>query len=315
METIIPDATLMEQVIKNLPSIVMLTNEEGVIYCVNNLFYNQLGFKNNEHADLPITTINPYFSVNAWKKHWLKLERKKIHEYKAVFRNEAGKYFHVNVIDQFFSNNGKSVIYSIVTTEHFSMKYDGISAHTEKIMKAGGWKIDFVEDTFTVSNELYNIFPNSTKADLHPDRIYRFFKKENLFKELYNKVRFEGMPINTILETKESPSRYLVLMANAETQNGKAINAVGVFRDITADIVKNRQLKLYKNIIDNAIDLIYVYNRAGKLVQYSNSVPEKLGYSRNELDSFSIFDLDSHIKEPWWDNHFNEIISKHKRIC
>jgi PAS domain S-box-containing protein len=46
------------------------------------------------------------------------------------------------------------------------------------------------------------------------------------------------------------------------------------------------------------------------LLHYSDSVANQLGYNPTELDSFSIFDLDSNVTTDWWETHFDEIKAK-----
>jgi PAS domain S-box-containing protein len=96
----------------------------------------------------------------------------------------------------------------------------------------------------------------------------------------------------------------------AELKGKKVYKIIGVYQDVTLQKTKENALQLYKEIIDNAEDMIYVYNRNGTIIHYSNCVIKQLGFSKKKLDSSSIFNLDSAVTPEWWASHFDEIVTK-----
>lgn len=62
--------------------------------------------------------------------------------------------------------------------------------------------------------------------------------------------------------------------------------------------------------MDSAKDLVYIYNREGKLLYCNDAVVHELGYTREELKGFFIYDLDGGITPEWWVLHFKEMKEK-----
>lgn len=46
------------------------------------------------------------------------------------------------------------------------------------------------------------------------------------------------------------------------------------------------------------------------MLEFSNSAAATLGYSKKELEDFTIFDIDPEITKDWWKTHFTQIKQK-----
>src|SRR5690606_39941200 len=90
------------------------------------------------------------------------------------------------------------------------------------------------------------------------------------------KVIRKGIAFDEVLETKDSPPTYIRAMANPILKGDKIYKVSGVYQDVTEIKQKENDLTLYKTIIDNAQDLIYVYNDKGDLLHYSESLIDQL---------------------------------------
>ncbi|MGB3150547.1 MAG: sigma 54-interacting transcriptional regulator, partial [Maribacter sp.] len=161
-----------------------------------------------------------------------------------------------------------------------------------------------------VTEEILNIFGTSEKDDILPGKVINFFKEPEKLKILLSNVIRKAASFDEILETSTSPKKYIRAVGKPILKGQKVFKVIGVYQDVTEQQIKERSLRLYKEIIDNAEDLIYVYNRKGNLLHYSESIIEQLGFSKQQLDSFTIFDLDATITPEWWISHFDEIVEK-----
>jgi PAS domain S-box-containing protein len=76
-------------------------------------------------------------------------------------------------------------------------------------------------------------------------------------------------------------------------EEGRAVRIYGTIKDITERKQAEKSLFLFRALIDNSKDIIWMLDSATlRLLDFSESACASLGYSREELLSMSIFDLD-----------------------
>ena len=310
MKEITPEAGLSQKLVEALPYEVMWLDKTGRIIYANNLFFKKMGYALSDLRDLTIFDINPTINEEEWAVHWNKVRKKGIIDFKDTHITRAGKLYEVEVFAQFFSNNGKSCISAIINEITESSFYRNLLGHAERLTKVGGWKLNLQDGSIIVTGEAMHIFGTEDKEEFLPGRIIHRFKDPDGFRELLSGVMRKGQSFDVVLETSETPSRFIRARAQAILKGKKIFKVIGAFQDITDQQEKENELRLYKEIIDNAEDLVYVYDRSGRLLHYSDSVPEKLGIERELLDEYTIFDLDASVTPEWWASHMDEIARK-----
>lgn len=96
--------------------------------------------------------------------------------------------------------------------------------------------------------------------------------------------------------------------------SGKNIGTMGVSRNITELKKAEKQLieseEKYRDIFENATDLIQSVDRDGKILYVNNSWKKTLGYSERELSSKTIFDIIHSDGLIHYKNFFNRIMTK-----
>ena len=184
--------------------------------------------------------------------------------------------------------------------------------NTAHMTNVGGWKLNLQDGSLIVTDETLKIFNSESKEAMLPGNVIHRFKEHQKIKQLLGDVMRNAISFDEILETDEEPKRYLRCLAKPLLKGEKIYKIIGAYQDVTEQKKKENNLKLFEEIINNADDLIYLYNREGKLLHYSDSVVAELGFTRKQLDAFTIYDLDSkyHITKAWWENHFDEITEK-----
>lgn len=73
-------------------------------------------------------------------------------------------------------------------------------------------------------------------------------------------------------------------------------------RDITERKKARRRAEEMAFVVDNSIDAICIYDREAKIRYVNESMCRSLGYSRDELLSMTVFDLDPSVTQEWFDN-------------
>ncbi len=304
------EAFVKEWLVEALPYEIMWMNEEGNIVYANTKFCNRLGYKKTEITKLSIFDINSTATAESWKGHWEIVKKEKVYNFKATHKNKDGKFYEVEIFAQFFSNNRKNLICAVVNDITQSSFYKNLMDNTETIANVGGWKLNLQDGSLIVTTETLKIFKTEDKDDLLPATIIHHFKDAKKVKNLLRGVIRNAAAFDEILETTTQPPRYIRAVLKPILKGDKVYKIIGVYQDVTEQQMKENALQLFKAVIDNAEDLIYVYNRKGELVHYSNSVIKQLGFSKKQLDQFTIFELDTSVKPDWWRDHFDEIVSK-----
>ncbi|WP_422081079.1 sigma 54-interacting transcriptional regulator [Ulvibacterium sp.] len=293
--------------VEELPYEVIWFNEQGQIVYANALFFKRLGYSRSQMGKLSIFNLNPTVTQMEWEKHWRDVGEKKVVNFKDTHKRKDGKLYEVEVFAQFFSNNGKNLISALINDISDSSFYKNLLGHVERMTQVGGWKLNLQDGSLIVTKEALKLFGTADKENLLPGTIIHQFKEPERLKTLLKETMRHAKPYDEILETRENPSRFIRCQGQAILKGEKIFKVIGAYEDVTVQKERENALKLYKEILDNAEDLVYVYNREGKLLHYSNSVAKHLGFSPKELESFFIFDLDSSITKEWWGEHMDDI--------
>lgn len=297
-----------EWLIDELPYEVMWVNEEGELIFANKKLCERLEYEKNDILTLTIFDINPAVTVESWQSHWNIMSVKRVDNFKATHKTKSGSFYEVEIFAQFFSNNGKNLICSILNDISESSFYKKLMNQVEVITCVGGWKYNLQDNSIIATQETYRLFGASDKDDLYPVKLVQYFEDWEYIKMFLTNAMRKAEGFDEIFITKDK--KYIRFIVNPVLKGKKVYELLGVFQDVTSYETRKNALQLHKEILDNAEDLIYVYNRKGDLLYYSNSVVRELGFSKEELDGFSIYDLDDGITPEWWDGHFEEIINK-----
>ena len=304
------DVLVKEWLVETLPYEVIWMTEDGNIVYANTKFCERLGYKKSELVKLSIFDINSTVTTESWKNHWEIVKKENVHNFKGTHKNKQGKFYEVEVNVQFFSNNGKNIVCAIVNDISQSSFYKNLMENTQTIAQVGGWKLNLQDGSLIATTAALKIFNTQDTDDLTPANILHYFKDAEKLKILLRDVMRKASSYDEILETKENPPRYIRAFAKPVLKGKKVYKIIGVYQDVTLQKTKENALQLYKEIIDNAEDMIYVYDRNGTIIHYSNCVIKQLGFSKKKLDSSSIFDLDTAVTPEWWASHFDEIVTK-----
>ncbi|OUR94354.1 hypothetical protein A9Q87_01545 [Flavobacteriales bacterium 34_180_T64] len=304
------ESLVKEWLVEALPYEVMWMNDGGNIVYANTKFCDRLGYKKSEILKLSIFDINSTVTTESWINHWEIVKKEKTHRFKGTHKNKSGKFYEVEVIAQFFSNNGKNIVCAIVNDISESSFYKNLMDNTQTIAHVGGWKLNLQDGSLIATTEALKIFNTEDTRDLTPANILHYFKDSEKVKNLLRGAMKKAASYDEILETKENPPRYIRATAKPVLKGDRVYKIVGVYQDVTQQKTKENALQLYKEIIDNAEDMIYVYNRNGDIIHYSNSLIKQLGFSKKQLSSYNIYDLDPAVTPEWWASHFDEIVTK-----
>ncbi|OIQ22222.1 MAG: hypothetical protein BM557_02260 [Flavobacterium sp. MedPE-SWcel] len=295
------------QLVERLPfEMVWIDIDGNLIYC-NAKFRETIEYNKKECEMLSIPDINITVTPESWKNHWEEVHKKGSLRFNVTHKTKGGKFYEAEVLAQSFSYNGTKFICAIVNDIVVSSFYKKLIDNTQTIANIGGWELNLQDGSILATTGALKIFNTTDSQDLTPSKIVHKFKDSEKFKSLLGKVIRNAHVFDEIFESKASPPRYIRVIAKPVLKGDKIYKVLGIYQDVTETKHKESNLSLYKNIIDNVQDLIYVYNIKGDLLHYSKSLIDKLGFSKKELDKMSMFELDTMVSADFYDAHFENI--------
>ena len=304
------DLQIKSWLMDQLPYEVVWLNSDGGIFYANAKFCKAVGYSKKECSRLTVSDINVTVTPESWKDHWQEVLEKGSVRFKATHKTKGGKFYDVEVYAQHFSYNGKDYLCGIVNEISESSFYKNLIDSTQTIANVGGWELNLHDGSILATPSAITILNAETSEDLTPPKVIHKFKDTDRFRFLLGQVIRKGIAFDELFETRDSQPRHIRAVAKPILKGDKIYKVIGVYQDVTDLKQKENDVTLYKTIIDNAQDLIYVYNDKGDLLHYSNSLINKLGYSKNELNKMNMFDLDTAVTREFFDAHFDLLRSK-----
>src|SRR5690606_21662493 len=293
-----------------LPHEMCWLDEKGNIINANAKFCNALGYSKKECETLSIPDINVTVTPEIWRKHWEEVHTKGNVRFTTIHKTKKGKYYEVEVNAQSFSYDGKKYICAILHELGESGFYKKLIEDTQSMADLGGWELNLYDGSILATPCALEIFNTKNPEDLIPAKIIHKFKDSDKVRALLGQVINKGIAFEELFETNDYPPRYIRAMAKPIEKGDKIYKVLGAYQDVTEFQNRESELDLLSTVIDNAQDLIYVYNEQGDLLYYSESLIPNLGYNKEELDKMDMFDLDPAVTYEFYTAHFDMLKAK-----
>ena len=235
----------------------------------------------------------------------------KIRDYEVVLNpihDTSGKIIGISGISRDISERKKAEESLKLNEERLSLAIQGANA------ALFDWNIETGHAYF--SPEYYQMFgyePGDFPATydswvniIHPDDREKTI--ENLNKQFKNKL--EHFKIEYRVICKDGTEKWILGLAKGNEFDKKGIvtRLIGINLDITRRKALEEKLELTQYSVDKAQDLIFWINSQGKIVYTNETATAKLGYSKKEFQSMTIFnDISPYFDAEKWQDHWNEI--------
>lgn len=301
----------------HMPYEIMWINEQGDIEYINQLLRKKLGFTKKEVLGLNIYDINPRTNPEDWSKHWKEVAEKGTVDFKTIHKRKDGFLYDVEVSAQFFSNNRKKLIFAIVNEITQSSFYRRVLNKAEELVCVGGWKLNFQDNSIIATEQLLEIFGVEEAEDIRPINLIRFFQDPDRFQEMISNALVKAIPFDEVLKVKDARGieKWLRCAGQPILIQDKINKLIGVYQDVSETQENIQSLNLYKEVINQSDDIVFVWSEEGQLLDFSDSAIKQLGFSKEEFERVTIYDLDEDIDEKWWKDHFQDIKErKHFRM-
>ena len=170
---------------------------------------------------------------------------------------------------------------------------------TGQMAKVGGWELDVESQTLSWTEEVYRIHEVDPATHLDVAEAINFYapQAQPLIRAAVQVGIDSGTPWDLELPLITAKGRHIWVRAQgaAERCDGRTVRLYGAFQDITvrkqAEEALQESEKRYREVVENASDIIYSTNRNGRF-EYANAAALRAtGCSYEELTNLSYLDL------------------------
>ena len=168
----------------------------------------------------------------------------------------------------------------------------------QHLAKVGSWELDLLKGDLSWSDEIFHIFEiDKTKFEatyeaflnaIHPDdrdEVNQAYSDSLVDRKPYEISHRLQMSDGTIKYVHETCESYF-------DEEYKPIRSVGTVQDITVQKVISQDLQQFKNILDQTLDCVFIFNAEDMLFYYVNEgAIQQVGYSQGELITMHAYDI------------------------
>jgi len=104
--------------------------------------------------------------------------------------------------------------------------------------------------------------------------------------------------------------RFPIELSLSEVQTGKEKTFIAIIRDITARKQVEKALELTQFSVDKMMDAVYWIDPDARFISVNDAACKTLGYSRAELLTMSVYDIDPEFPPAAWPAHLQELRQK-----
>jgi PAS domain S-box-containing protein len=297
---------------------------DGILTYASESTCKVLGYTRDEMLCMSIYQIDPT-APRPWEEHWQAVKEQGERTFETTHRRKDGTELPVEVSSSFVEYEGKEYLF----------------VFARDITKRREMEASLRLTQFSVDNSASQIFWTGEDGKV-------ISANESMARQLgYTREEMVGLTIYDIDPSAPKPwSQYWEKMKTVEgvrafetfhsTKDGRLIPvevtttflehdgktySCAFANDITARRAMEESLRLTQMSVNKASDQIFWISPQGKFVFVSDSTCEQLGYTREELLTMDIYDIDSTAPRPWqmgWErlkaegSHTNEGIHRTK---
>jgi PAS domain S-box-containing protein len=232
-------------------------------------------------------------------------------------------YGFSNALGHFFKIISFYLIYKAVIVTSLGRPYDILFRNlkqneeslkkTQQIAHIGSWERSFADDDKSVwSDETYRIF-GIAREDY--DGTYDGFlqlvhpRDRESVKKAVDKAYSEKTPFTMEYRIIHADGAERIIRSQGEPQldkKGNVKSLVGTVQDITERKKSEEKLLLTQFSVERAADAIYWVNRDAQFLYVNEQACQSLGYTREELLSMTVMDINPHFDMKRWKEHWEK---------
>ncbi len=182
-----------------------------------------------------------------------------------------------------------------------------------QVAKVGGWSLDLASGELALTEETLRIHEIGPDVRLSLDTAMGFYPDEvkPKIRKVLNRAVREGIPYDMEVPFVSAKGKrlWVRIIARTDQRNEGRGRLYGVFQDITKRKETERLLQLARFGMDQAVDEVYYINSDGGFEYVNEAACRKLGYSREELLTMTVLDMDPLFERERWRQHWQTLKS------
>ncbi len=312
------DLQISQFSIENASDEIYWVDMDGDFIYANKSACDSLGFSKEEILSRNVFDVVPDFSQETWKNFAEDLRLKGSFSFETRHKTKDGRIFPVEINSNYMNFHGKEMIYTF--SRDISQREKVLKSLRDSESKFRSFTENSLDTIMLFDSDLRHLYvnPNAEKVTGIPaeDFIGKTHKELGFPKDM---VDLWDDALHNVFKTGENgriefelPSGAWMdwLMIPLLSDDGKVSSVITSARDITERKDAERDLQISQFSIENASDEIYWVDMDGNFIYANKSACDSLGFSKEEILSLKVFDIDPHYNPEKWRGAVNEIRKK-----
>ncbi len=266
---------------------------DGSFFDVNETACTMLGYTREELLSMRIFDIDPFFTENQMEPVWEDLKQRRLQIFEAVHRHKDGHDIPVEVMSNWLELEGQeyacTFVRDITERKQAEAELQQSEERLRLVLEATNdgiwdWNIVTGEVYYSprwkamlgyASDELANI-PGTWECLLHPDDAPQTYKTINSHVQGYT----DSFAVEFRLRMKSGEWKWIQGRGKIVTrdEHGQPVRMIGMHTDISERKRQERDLKLFKTLVENAPDAIAVGDTHTHIIYANPAYKASTGY-------------------------------------
>ncbi len=301
-----------QYVVDSMSDFAYWINPEGCFVYVNDAALRHLGYSREEFLRMCVWDANPDHPPEVWKSHWQELRQNKRLNFEARIKAKDGRIVPLDMTANYVEFGGKEFNCAIG-------RDIGERKRAERELRLSHELIETMSDmAFWITEDARFIYANQAASD-----ILGYTKEEILnltVPDVNPEFPMDAWPaewedsrikrrktIETVNKARDGRIIPVEVSVNYVEIEGQGVSCV-ITRDITERKRADEELKLTQFSVDHAADAMFLVLPDARF-QYANEAASRnLGYSREELLSMTVLDIEPGMTAGKWTEHWQDTI-------
>jgi PAS domain S-box-containing protein len=285
----------------------------GRFLYANEAAAQSLGYPREQLLYLGAPDVNPDLAVDRWHAHWAQLKREKILRWEGHHRRQDGRSFPVEITANYLEFKGREYDFAFVRDISQQRQAQDKERQSQEMLRL---VLDHIpQRVFWKGRDFRYLGCNQAflqDAGLKDageilgkeDSELSWKEKAAAYRADDQSVMEKDAPKLAYEESLPQPGgacRWTKMSKlPMHDQAGKVIAVLGAYEDVTRRKEFEESLRFSQFALDNCSIPAYWVDQQGRLLYVNGAACRALGYSREELLSLSVWDVDAGLKADAW---------------
>ncbi len=290
--------------------------QDGHILGANGLLAKDLGYEQHDLQDKSIFQINPRLNLLEWRRIWKNLEEAGSCEIAGDHIRADGRLYPIKMTLVLVDLSKQFACIGIVTNQLTLSRYRDMLELVSQMTKIGAYEWDLLSNELIVTDQLYEILhldrtTQPITAENFRNYLDHYLSSEN--RQLFREVARGGMVQGaaTQFEFKvpldDGAVKTMLIYVHPVNNEETTLKVFGAIHDITPQKQALQPLELTQYALDNAAEMVYWLDHEGHVVYANHAIAARFGYTKQEMEQLTVYDIVPSIRDIGWEHVFNTI--------